>query len=92
MKAGSGGSFSLFGDRVALKPGAWTEVVWAGSHTLSLSPALGGDSAAEKTVRASERLTSLGVRLEADQPFRGSVFVDDLRFYAAEAASRTGPR
>ena len=85
MKAGSNGSFSLVGDRTPLKPGAWTEVVWAGSYTLELSPALGGDSTVEKKVRASERLTSLGVRLEADRPYRGSVFVDDLRLYPAKA-------
>lgn len=87
MKAGSSGSFSLVGDPTPLTPGAWTEVVWAGSYTLELSPALGGDSASEKKVRASERLTFLGVRLEADRPYRGSVFVDDLRVYAAEAPS-----
>ena len=85
MNAGSSGSFSVVGERTPLKPGAWTEVVWAGSYALELSPALGGDSAMEKKVRASERLTSLGVRLEADRPYRGSVFVDDLRLYAAEA-------
>ncbi|HYR10250.1 MAG TPA: hypothetical protein VEQ60_20920 [Longimicrobium sp.] len=83
FKAGSSGSFSLVGGRTALRPGAWTEVVWAGSYALELSPALGGDSTVEKKVRASERLTSLGVRLEADWPYRGSVFVDDLRLYAA---------
>jgi len=86
MKAGSNGSFSLVGARTPLKPGAWTEVVWTGSYTLELSPALGGDST-ERTVNASERLTSLGMRLEADRPYRGSVFVDDLRLYAAEAPS-----
>lgn len=91
MNAGSNGSFSLVGERTALKPGAWTEVVWAGSYTLELSPALGRDSAGDKRVRASERLTSLGVRLEADRPYRGSVFVDDLRLYAAEAPPG-GPR
>jgi hypothetical protein len=85
MKAGSSGSFSLVGNRTPLTPGAWTEVVWTGSYALELSPALGGDSTLEKKVRASERLTSLGVRLEADRPYRGSVFVDDLRLYAAEA-------
>jgi hypothetical protein len=92
MRAGSSGSFSLVGERTALKPGAWTEVVWAGSYALELSPALGGDSAGEKTVRASRRLTSLGVRLEADRPYRGSVFLDDLRLYAAEAALPDDPR
>lgn len=85
MRAGSNGSFSLVGDRTPLKPGAWTEVVWAGSYALELSPALGGDSTVEKKVRASERLTYLAVRLEADGPYRGSVFVDDLRLYAADA-------
>jgi hypothetical protein len=85
MKAGSNGSFSLVGDRTPLKPGAWTEIVWAGSYALELSPALGGDSTGEKKVRATERLTSLGVRLEAERPYRGSVFVDDLRVYAAKA-------
>ena len=85
MKAGGNGSFSLVGDRTPLKPGAWTEVVWAGSYALELSPAL-GDSTVEKKVRASRRLTSLAVRLEADRPYHGSVFVDDLRLYAAEAA------
>jgi len=86
MKAGNNGSFSLYGDPTPLKPGAWTEVVWAGSYTLQLSPALSGDSArGEKMIHASERLTSLGLRVEAERPFRGSVFVDDLRVYAAEA-------
>lgn len=84
LKAGSSGSFSLVGERTALRPGAWTEVVWAGSYALELSPALGSDSTVEKKVRASERLTSLGVRLEADRPYHGSVFVDDLRLYAAD--------
>ncbi|HEX2205460.1 MAG TPA: hypothetical protein VHG91_19270 [Longimicrobium sp.] len=83
MNAGSNGSFSLVGDRTPLKPGAWTEVVWAGSYTLELSRALSGDSAGEKRARASERLTFLAVRLEADRPYHGSVFVDDLRLYAA---------
>jgi hypothetical protein len=92
MNAGSSGSFSLAGDRTPLTPGAWTEVVWTGSYTLELSPALGGDSAAEKKVRASERLTSLGLRLEADQPYRGSFFVDDLRVYAAKASPPGAPR
>lgn len=85
MKAGSNGSFSLVGDRTPLKPGAWTQVVWAGSYTLELSPALRGDSTVERRVRASEELTSLGLRLEADGAYRGSVFVDDLRLYAAAA-------
>ena len=84
MKAGSNGSFSLVGNRTSLKPGEWTQVVWAGSYTLELSPAL-GDSIPEKKVRASGRLTFLAVRLEADRPYRGSVLVDDLRLYAAEA-------
>jgi len=92
MNAGSSGSFSLAGDRTPLTPGTWTEVVWAGSYTLELSPALARDSAIEKPVRASERLTSLGVRLEADGPYRGSVFVDDLRLYAAEASPLRSPR
>lgn len=93
MKAGSNGSFSLVGDRFPLKPGTWTEVVWAGSYALELSPALGGDSTVEKQVRASRRLTALGVRLESDRPYRGSVFVDDLRVYAADAAPPPpGPR
>lgn len=92
LKAGSSGSFSLVGGRTPLKPGAWTEVVWSGSYALELSPALGGDSTLEKRVRASDRLTSLGVRLEADRPYRGSVFVDDLRLYAADAAPPGGPR
>jgi hypothetical protein len=94
LRAGSSGSFSLVGDRTPLRPGAWTEVVWAGSYTLELSPALGGDSAVEKKVRASERLTSLGVRLDAGRPYRGSVFVDDLRLYTARASlpsSSPGP-
>ena len=91
MNAGSNGSFSLVGDRTLLKPGAWTEVVWAGSYALELSPAL-GDLPAERKVRASVRLTSLGVRLEADGPYHGSVFVDDLRLYAAEASPRSGSR
>lgn len=85
MRAGSNGSFSLIGKRTPLEPGAWTEIVWAGSYTLELSPALGGDSAIEKTVRAGPRLTYLSVRLEADRPYHGSVFVDDLRLYAAAA-------
>jgi hypothetical protein len=85
MRAGSSGSFSLVGDRTPLRPGMWTQVVWAGSYTLELSPALGGDSTSERPVRASDRLTSLGVRIEADRPYRGSVFVDDLRLYAAQA-------
>jgi hypothetical protein len=92
MKAGSSGSFSLVGDRTPLQPGAWTQVVWAGSYTLELSPALGGDSAIEKRVRASERLTWLGLRLEADRPYHGSVFVDDVRLYAAGARPGDGPR
>ena len=92
MRAGSSGSFSLVGDRTALKPGAWTEVVWAGSYALELSPALGGDSTGDRKVRASRRLTSLGVRLEADRPYRGSIFLDDLRLYAAEAALPGSPR
>lgn len=83
MNAGRNGSFSLVGDRIPLRPGAWTQVVWAGSYTLELSPALGGDSAIERRMRASERLTSLGVRLEADRSYRGSVFIDDLRLYPA---------
>jgi hypothetical protein len=91
MKSGSNGSFSLVGERTALRPGAWTEVVWAGSYALELSPALSGDSAVEKKVRASDRLTSLGVRLEADRPYRGSIFVDDLRLYPANAPTRVGP-
>lgn len=90
MNARSNGSFSLVGDRTPLKPGAWTEVVWAGSYTLELSPALAGDSAVEKRARASDRLTSLALRLEADRPYRGSVFVDDLRLYAAEAPPGRG--
>ena len=67
-------------------------MVWTGSYALDLSPALSGDSAGEKKVRASERLTSLGVRLETDWPYRGSVFVDDLRVYAAEASRSGDPR
>lgn len=85
MKAGSSGSFSLVGDRIPLRPGTWTRVVWAGSYTLELSPALGGDSTSERKVSASQRLTFLGVRLESDRPYQGFVFVDDLRLYAAEA-------
>lgn len=81
MNAGSHGSFSLLGERTRLTPGAWTEVVWAGSYTLELSPALGGEAGSEKRVPASRRLTSLGVRLEAERPYRGSIFVDDLRVY-----------
>lgn len=84
MNAGSHGSLSLMGERTRLTPGTWTEVVWAGSYTLELSPALGGDSAGDRRVHASERLTSLGVRLDADRPYRGSIFVDDLRTYAAQ--------
>lgn len=84
MKAGSNGSFSLVGDRTPLTPGTWTEVVWAGTYALELSPAL-GDSTVEKRVRASEQLTALGVRLEADRPYHGSVFLDDLRMYRAQA-------
>ena len=64
MNAGSNGSFSLVGDRAPLRPGAWTQVVWTGSYLLELSPALGDDSI-EKKVSASERLTYLGVRLDA---------------------------
>lgn len=86
LNAGSSGSFSLVGGRTPLKPGEWTEVVWAGSYALELSPALGGEPTVEKQVHASERLTSLAVRLDADRPYRGSVFVDDLRLYVAEAA------
>lgn len=92
MNAGSNGSFSLVGARVALKPGAWTQVVWTGSYLLELSPALGGDSTGDRKIRASEQLTSLAVRLEADRPYRGSVFVDDLRVYAAEASPSDDPR
>lgn len=84
MKANNG-SFSLVGSRTPLQPGVWTEVVWTGSYNLELSPALGGDSASDKTVRAGPRLTYLSVRLEADRPYHGSVFVDDLRLYAAAA-------
>jgi hypothetical protein len=87
MNAGSNGSFSLVGDRIPLRPGEWTQVVWTGSYTLELSPALGGDSAIERRVSASERLTSLGVRLDADRSYHGSVFVDDLRLYSAEASA-----
>jgi hypothetical protein len=86
MNAGSNGSYSLVGERTPLAPGAWTEVAWAGSYTLELSPALGGDSTGDRRVHASDRLTSLGVRLDADGPYRGPVFVDDLRAYAAGTA------
>lgn len=92
MKAGSSGSFSLVGDRIELRPGAWTKVVWAGSYTLELSRALGGDSTSEKKVSASQRLTFLGLRLETDRPYRGSVFVDDLRLYAAGAPTSPSSR
>ncbi|HEU4457182.1 MAG TPA: hypothetical protein VFR81_29200 [Longimicrobium sp.] len=92
LNAGSSGSFSLVGGRTPLKPGEWTQVVWAGSYALELSPALGGESTVEKQVHASERLTSLAVRLDADRPYHGSVFVDDLRLYAAEAAPPGAPR
>lgn len=87
MNAGSNGSFSVVGERTPLVPGRWTEVVWTGSYTIELSPAMGGDSI-DKRVRASDRLTSLAVRLEADEPFRGSVSIDDLRTYPAATPSR----
>lgn len=84
MNAGSNGSFSLVGARTRLEPGVWTQVAWAGSYTLELSPALGGEPV-DRRIRASERPTFLSVRLEADRPYRGAVFVDDLRMYAAGA-------
>jgi hypothetical protein len=92
MNAGSNGSFSLVGKRTLLEPGVWTEVVWAGSYALELSPALGGDSATDKKVPASDRLTYLGLRVEADRPYHGSVFVDDLRLYAAAGPPPGGRR
>lgn len=92
MRAGSSGSFSLVGDRIPLRPGAWTQVVWTGSYTLELSRALGGDSTSERKISASQRLTFMSVRLESDRPYRGSIFVDDLRLYAAEASAPDASR
>jgi hypothetical protein len=92
MSAGSNGSFSLVGARTPLRPGAWTQVAWAGGYALELSPALGGDSTGDRSVRASERLTSLSLRLDADRPYRGEFFVDDLRLYAVDAPPPGGPR
>lgn len=75
------GRFSLLGVRTPLKPGTWTQVVLPVSYTVELSPELGGDST-WKRAPAKERLENLSVRLEADGPFRGSVFVDDLILFA----------